>query len=103
MLAVKPAAGTAAATAGPPEMRLAQAGQVVEPSAICAPHVLQYAMRTSNELPLQDRVRLRGKVTKTTLQSNGIPKLILEFSCVALSEISKIRHFERLPPPRFGH
>src|SRR5436309_8811330 len=43
---------------------------------------------TSNELPLQDGVRVRGKVTKTTLQSNGIPKLILEFSCVALSEMS---------------
>src|SRR5438045_3666466 len=53
MLSVKPAAGTAAATAGPPETRLAQAGQVVAPSGICAPHVLQNAM----EPPMSCRLK----------------------------------------------
>src|SRR5581483_9476925 len=101
-LSVKPAAGTAAA-AGPPETRLAQAGQVLTPSGICAPHVLQNAMEPPMSCRFRVRGRVRGKVTKTTLQSNEIPELILEFSCVALSEISQIRHFERLPPPRFGH
>src|SRR5580693_5322894 len=75
-------AATGAAATG---ARLAHAAQVVVPSAICAPHMLQNAiektLRSDETSPL-DRPptyapsSVRGKVSKRSCQSNGqIPEI----------------------------
>src|SRR5579864_2107645 len=53
-LSAIPVAGAVAAVAGAAGIRPAQAAHVVVPSAICAPHMLQKAIRISSDIVGQD-------------------------------------------------
>src|SRR5215469_3477847 len=114
-LSVIPWPGAAVAAGAPaPELRPAQAAQVVVPSAICAPHMLQNAIRclrvygtgdaqNRREIPLPSGVR--GNVSKTGSQKQ-LPNWAMLGLCgprILLSQIAEQGQTKSRPLKRLYH